>query len=782
MKLLKGISISITALVLYYCAESQLLTPDRKKVTAISIDQVVSRLMEKAGVTGLCLGIINNNRPAYIRAYGCKNKATGMQLDTATCLYAASLAKPLFGYLVMQLVDRGLIDLDKPLYTYLPTPLPEYENYKDLAGDDRWKLLTARHCLSHTTGFPNWRQYDNPHQNQKLEIFFTPGQYYAYSGEGIELLQMVVEIITQRKLEDLAQEYIFKPIGMRRTSFLWQPDFENNYAVGHNMNEDTLPKYKRTEAHAAGSMETSIADYTRFIAAVMQGKRLSEKSKQAITTPQVAIIGSQWNLPPVKDDTTGELKKIQLSYGLGWGLFNTPYGKAFFKEGHIDGWMHYNINFPDKKIGYVIMTNSSNGESIFKELVEKLAGVAIPWKWEHYIPYRPIAKLSEAALQKFTGEYNGRLKIFITLENGRLKVSSPTVDLSKTNFYPANDHHLFLKIMEAEFEFIKGSDGRFNTIIADDEGEHYELKRVLRANSVLTQIDTSYAIQIGGIRQWISVKGKNRNNPVLLWLCGGPGSSVMNTAHRFTQQLEDSLLVVQWDQREAGKTLALNHSDIPLTLSLFEKDTHDIIDSLRTKFHQQKIYLTGHSWGTALGFYVADKYPEMLYAYIAISPMVNQLKSEQLALDLMKETALKTSNEKATAELSGVAIPFENAKQLYYDRRWLITFDGQHLKKLDVPEKNIIGWAATWLSVFNQASAKNLNDVLPAIKCPVYFFVGRKDYQTHYAVSEAYFNQLTAPQKQLYWFEKSGHLIPDTEPAMMQDIIIHKILPETYHR
>lgn len=458
-----------------FAQPNQISQPSGKMLSATAIDHIVQELMDKGEVTGLCLGIINDNRPVYVHCYGYKNKPLKQQIDTATCFYGASLAKPLFGYLVMQLVDQKIIDLDKPLYTYLPKPLPEYENYKDLAGDDRWKLITARHCLSHTTGFPNWREFTD---SKKLIIAFTPGKFYSYSGEGIELLQMVVETITGRKLEDLAQENIFKPLGMRRTSFLWQPAFETDFALGHNMNEDTITKFKRTEAHAAGSMETTIADYTRFMAAVMQGKRMTEKTRREMLSPQIAINYSNWVFPPVEKDSISEYRQIQLSYGLGWGLFNSPYGNAFFKEGHIDGWEHYAISFPGKKTAFIIMTNSSNGESIFKELVEKLTETTIPWKWEGYFPYRETAKLTNAQLQKFTGEFDGRLKAIITLVNGKLKVRSPTVNLSDTNFYPANDHHLFLKIMDANFEFIKGPDGKFDTIVADDEGEHYELKRV----------------------------------------------------------------------------------------------------------------------------------------------------------------------------------------------------------------------------------------------------------------------------------------------------------------
>ncbi|MDP4262371.1 MAG: serine hydrolase [Bacteroidota bacterium] len=456
--------------------QKQIQKPDGKAISTVAIDKIVGKLMDTAEVTGLCLGIINDNKIAYVKSYGYKNAAKSEWNDTATCFYAASLAKPLFAYLVMQLKDEGKIDLDKPLYTYLRKPIPEYEYFKDLVGDDRWKLITARHCLSHTTGFPNWRFF-NPDGSRKLKIFFTPGTRYAYSGEGLVLLQLAVEAITGRQLEDLAQEKVFKPIGMSRTSFLWQPSFESNYAVGFDMNGNDLKKDKRISANAAGSMETTIADYTRFVAAVMQGKNLTQKSMLEMFSPQIGIYTKR-QFPSLNNDTTSENKKIQLSYGLGWGLFTSPYGKAFFKEGHDDGWVHYMISFPGKKSSFIIMTNSSNGESIFKELVERLSGVTIPWEWEGYTPYRATVRLPAETLKQFVGVYDGKLKAVITMEDGRLKVSSETVSLPKTNLYATNDHHFFLKVMDTEIEFAKGPDGKIEKAVLEDEGEHYELKKI----------------------------------------------------------------------------------------------------------------------------------------------------------------------------------------------------------------------------------------------------------------------------------------------------------------
>jgi CubicO group peptidase (beta-lactamase class C family) len=359
-----------------------LLTNKSSGQSLTSNESLVESLMAGKHVTGLQLSIINRNEIIYTKGYGYRNKAKGEMNDTATCFYAASLAKSVFAYIVMQLVDEGKIDLDKPLYGYLPKPLPDYENYKDLQGDDRWMLITARNCLDHTTGFPNWRQL-NPHGNSKLEIFFKPGERYAYSGEGIYLLQFVTETITGQTLEELAQEKIFLPFGMYRTSFLWQPSFETDYAVGHNAKEDTLHKRRSKKMNAAGSMETTVADYSRFMAAVMQGKNLSRKSWNEMLTPQIRIY-SEEQFPSLNNDITAKNDIIELSYGLGWGLMKTPDGKAFFKEGHDEGWTHYTIGIPEKGNALIIMTNSSNGEKIFTELVEKIMGVTIPWKWEGY--------------------------------------------------------------------------------------------------------------------------------------------------------------------------------------------------------------------------------------------------------------------------------------------------------------------------------------------------------------------------------------------------------------
>lgn len=370
---------------------------DGSKITTAEIDETVKKLIDTANVHGLNLAILNNNEVAYIKSYGFKNKPANALLDTSTVVYGASFSKAVFGYLIMKLVEEKLVELDKPLYKYLKKPIPEYEYFSDLKNDDRWKLITARMCLSHTTGLPNVRWFhpatDAMDSLGVIKIYFTPGQKYAYSGEGFKLLQMVVEEITSKNIDELAREKIFRPSGMTRTGYIWHDSFgDDNVAVGHMDNGEIDKKRKRTEPVAGGSIVTTIADYARFIKYVMQQKGLGKKMYSEMLSPQIAI-HSKTQFPPITNETTTENDAIHLSYGLGWGLLTCRYGKAFFKEGNGGAWKNYNINFPDKGTSIIIMTNSENGEKIFQELLETLLGdTCIPWRWQNYIPYNHTKK------------------------------------------------------------------------------------------------------------------------------------------------------------------------------------------------------------------------------------------------------------------------------------------------------------------------------------------------------------------------------------------------------
>ncbi len=367
---------------------------DETKIATTDIDHIVTSLMDSARVEGLSLAILNNNIPVYVKAYGYKNKPKNELLDTATVNYAASLSKAVFAVLVLKLHEEGLIDLDKPLYEYLKKPISNYEDFAELGKDENYKQITARMCLSHTTGLPNIR-YIDPITGAtdtvgNLKIYFKPGTRYAYSGEGIKFLQLVVEDITGKNVEELAQAQIFKPLKMFRTGYIWHDNFDDNFAIGHLNDGRIIIKQKKTTPNAAGSLVTTISDFSKFIAGLLQGKLLQKKSFNEMLQPQISI-HSKYEFPTIMDETTTENDQIQLSYGLGWGLLKCEYGRAFFKEGHSDAWRNYNINFVDKGISIIIICNSENGEALFKELLEKTIGdIYTPWEWERYIPYQDL--------------------------------------------------------------------------------------------------------------------------------------------------------------------------------------------------------------------------------------------------------------------------------------------------------------------------------------------------------------------------------------------------------
>ena len=357
---------------------------DGSTISSQEIDATATRLIDAAKVPGAGIAILNGQRIVYLKAYGVRDKEKGLPLTPDSVMTAASLTKPAFAYLVMQLVQEGVLSLDKPVYQYLPQPLPEYSDYKDLAGDERYKKITARMLLAHTSGFPNWRWANN---DKKLNINFEPGLRFAYSGEGIELLQLVVETVTNRSLTGLMRDRIFAPFGMARTSMIWEPRFESDFANAYDEQERSLGPQRRKHPSAAGSMQTTLADYSRFLQAVMHGDGLRKETRDLILAPQIQIL-SKHEFPSLSSETTDENKSIRLSYGLGWGLYWTPYGEAFFKEGHDDGLRHYAVCFDKPGIGFLIMTNSENGEGIYKELLETLLkNTYTPIEWERFTPY-----------------------------------------------------------------------------------------------------------------------------------------------------------------------------------------------------------------------------------------------------------------------------------------------------------------------------------------------------------------------------------------------------------
>jgi len=301
---------------------------------------------------------------------------------------------------------------------------------------------------------------------------------------------------------------------------------------------------------------------------------------------------------------------------------------------------------------------------------------------------------------------------------------------------------------------------------------------VLFTNTLFAQSKTRFdTITVGNMKQVVSYSGNN-DLPIILFLHGGPGSSRMKQAEVFSNILQKHFLVVQWDQRETGRTLAVNKSSVPITLEVMEHDTYEVIKLLLKKFNKKKLYLVGESWGTVPGFKMAQKHPELLNAYIAFSPVVNQSKSEQILLDKLKLNAKEKGNDEAEKELATVKIPYGNYEQLNYAKKWMLDYDGHPLPAEHSTAYNdyIKDWSATWLPMWNVVLSQNLFVDLPKIKCPVYFFLGAKDLQTNFNIAKDYYNILNAPKKKLFTFENAGHSVLTEEAEQVQNIIVNEIL------
>lgn len=363
---------------------------DGSTIAPAELTTRIEELTKAARVQGLIVAVFNDARAVYSRAFGYADLPSRTPLATSTEFYGASLSKAVFAVLVMKLVERGVIDLDTPLQNYVKEPLWKnrgtawHEDLGALEGDPRYRKITARMSLSHTTGLSGWRWFE---PDQKLRIHFEPGARYSYSGEGMTFLQIVLEKVTGKPLEELMREHIFEPYGMKTSSYTWQPRFEASYALGHKADGTTYPKDKDNAPRAPSTLETTPEDYVRFMEAVLRGDGLSHASWKEMFAPQVRIRSRTQFGPGSTEETTAN-DGIELSYGLGWGLLRTPHGWGGFKEGHGDGFQHYSIVFRDRRLGVLLMSNSDNAESIFDHLLKlTIADSYTPLEWENYVPY-----------------------------------------------------------------------------------------------------------------------------------------------------------------------------------------------------------------------------------------------------------------------------------------------------------------------------------------------------------------------------------------------------------
>jgi CubicO group peptidase (beta-lactamase class C family) len=362
---------------------------DGSKLSTVDADAFAKKTLEDVHVTGAQIAVVVKGGLAWSAAYGLRRREPALPMERDTTTWAASITKSVFATYVMQLVERGEFDLDKPIVQQLPLPLENYEAYREKASelvkDPMWPLVTPRMLLSHTSGLTNFAAIE---PDKKMHLHFRPGTQFLYSGEGINLVQFVIEEQKKKPLEVLMQEAIFGPLNMTRTGLIFRQDFEANVADRYDLNEKFRSETKRFPARGAGSMTTSAEDMSKFVEGLFAGKIIKKSTQKKMLKP-VFRIKSLHEFPLTANEAEGkEAENIGLAYGVGWGLLtHTKYGPAFFKEGHGDGAQNYMICFEKKQSCMIVLTNSDNGELAFRALFEKILGDDVtPWEWEGYTP------------------------------------------------------------------------------------------------------------------------------------------------------------------------------------------------------------------------------------------------------------------------------------------------------------------------------------------------------------------------------------------------------------
>ena len=325
---------------------SDVLSYDHGDPSHTKITDNLEQLLKDNNIPTLGLGIIQGGKLTQINVYGTLD---GKKVAPYNSLFnVASLTKPVTAMTVLRLVSLGKWNLDEPLYKYFTDP--------DIAKDPRSKKLTTRLVLSHQTGFPNWRWMNKDNQ---LNFEFDPGTKYQYSGEGFEYLRKAIENKFHKSLEELAKEFIFQPLGMKDTGYIWnEKKNAERIVIGFDKDGKPYDIVKNKTANAADDLVTSVEDYSKFLMAVMNNELLSPAVFEDMRTKQI------------------ETKKNKY-FGLGFEIYDLGNNEIALSHGGSDKGVN-TIAFilPKTKQGLVIFTNADNGYKIYEPIMNQYFGTA----------------------------------------------------------------------------------------------------------------------------------------------------------------------------------------------------------------------------------------------------------------------------------------------------------------------------------------------------------------------------------------------------------------------
>lgn len=323
-----------------------------------------------------------------------------------------------------------------------------------------------------------------------------------------------------------------------------------------------------------------------------------------------------------------------------------------------------------------------------------------------------------------------------------------------------------------------------------------DLDRIVTPNAV----QESFTVTLGGARQYVSVRGADRGNPILLYIHGGPASVELPISWSFQRPWEDFFTVVEWDQRAAGKSYRLND---PQTLAStleparYRDDAIELIELLRQRYDKRKIFVLGHSWGSAVGLMVAVKRPDLLYAYIGMGQLIDLQENEKISYATVLEQARRDGNTEAVKELEAIAPyppvgSFDMAKT-GVERKWSVYYGGLAANRRDSDFYIHLGRLSPEYSLddrkaWDEGSDFSMTTLWPKlatlslekvdkVEVPVFLFLGRHDTTTPPEIAANWLQRLKAPQKSIVWFNHSSHLPMIEEPGRTFEALLAHVRP-----
>jgi CubicO group peptidase (beta-lactamase class C family) len=331
-----------------------------REALVATLDHLVPALMAEHRVPGVAIALIHGRKLVWSKGYGLRAAGAKEVITPDTVFEAASMSKPIFAVLAMQLVDGKRLDLDRPLV--------EYGRELLVPDTPDKRLVTARMVLSHTSGYPNWRPGGEEREGP-LQLLFRPGARFSYSGEGMFYLQRRVELITGLPLDRLAQRSLFGPLGLRHSDYGWTPELGARQATGHRDDGAVLPKSKYLHPNAAYTLYTTADDYAHLLVEVLKAERgesslLSKAAAQELLRHQV-VVGAR---DPM--ERPGAAQGQAVYWGLGWSLNATAQGDIAHHSGaNRTGFRCFSQFSPSRGTGLVILTNGTQGGELWTRLV-----------------------------------------------------------------------------------------------------------------------------------------------------------------------------------------------------------------------------------------------------------------------------------------------------------------------------------------------------------------------------------------------------------------------------